>query len=273
MLVGRPHRRVEVLHPTPQGLAPAGEIQVVDGSLVVESCQPVDAVDRSVGDATARASLRGSPVDARRQRQRRHAQARPARATSRVADAALVQHDDDARRRRGAIARLRRQRSTGGRSTGNGHAPRVSARRLGLRRRPVPARCGSFGDRFGTRSGSGLGRDPADDVVEGREVAQLEGVVAVDAELRPDRGEHLGLLDGVDAEVGFEVEVEVEQLGRVAGHARPRSPTTPRRASDLRRRRRGRRVPLPVAARGRCGWRCCGGVGGAGSGLGRGPSR
>ena len=35
--------------------------------------------------------------------------------------------------------------------------------------------------------------------------------------VRPDGGEHLGLLDGVDAEVGFEVEVEVEQFGRVAG--------------------------------------------------------
>ena len=31
------------------------------------------------------------------------------------------------------------------------------------------------------------------------------------------RGEQFGLLDGVDAEVGFQVEVEVEDLGWVAG--------------------------------------------------------
>ena len=46
----------------------------------------------------------------------------------------------------------------------------------------------------------------------------LQVVVAVDAEAGADGGEDLGLLDGVDAQVGFQVEVEVEQLGRVAGH-------------------------------------------------------
>ncbi|MEI2812172.1 MAG: hypothetical protein V9F00_18910 [Nocardioides sp.] len=35
-----------------------------------------------------------------------------------------------------------------------------------------------------------------------------------------DRGEDLGLLDGVDAEVGLEVEVGVEQVGRVTGELR-----------------------------------------------------
>ena len=59
--------------------------------------------------------------------------------------------------------------------------------------------------------------DEADDVVEGRVVAELERVVAFDAVDLADGGEHFGLLDGVDAEVGFEVEVHVEQFGRVAG--------------------------------------------------------
>ena len=45
---------------------------------------------------------------------------------------------------------------------------------------------------------------------EGGVVAQLELVVAFDAEAFADLGEDLGLLDGVDAEVGFEVEVEVD---------------------------------------------------------------
>ena len=58
----------------------------------------------------------------------------------------------------------------------------------------------------------------ADDVGEGGEVAQFEVVVARDVEACPDGGEDFGLLDRVDAEVGLQVEVEVEQFGRVAGH-------------------------------------------------------
>ena len=52
---------------------------------------------------------------------------------------------------------------------------------------------------------------------EGGVVAELELVVAFDAEAFADEGEHLGLFDGVDAEVGFEVEVEVQHVGGVAG--------------------------------------------------------
>ena len=52
---------------------------------------------------------------------------------------------------------------------------------------------------------------------EGGVVAELELVVAFDAEAFADEGEDLGLFDGVDAEVGFEVEVEVEHVGGVAG--------------------------------------------------------
>ena len=59
--------------------------------------------------------------------------------------------------------------------------------------------------------------DEGDDVGEGGVVAELELVVAFDAEAFADLGEDLGLLDGVDAEVGFEVEVEVEHVGGVAG--------------------------------------------------------
>ena len=54
-------------------------------------------------------------------------------------------------------------------------------------------------------------------MVEGRVVAQLERVVALDPVGLADRGEDLGLLDGVDPEVGLEVEVHVEQVGRIAG--------------------------------------------------------
>ena len=59
--------------------------------------------------------------------------------------------------------------------------------------------------------------DEADDVGQRRVVAQLQRVVALDPVGLADRGEHLGLLDRVDPEVGLEVEVQVEHLGRVAG--------------------------------------------------------
>ncbi|OQC41260.1 MAG: hypothetical protein BWX64_01026 [Acidobacteria bacterium ADurb.Bin051] len=80
--------------------------------------------------------------------------------------------------------------------------------------------------RLGRRgSGSGGGRGEvgaalaheADRVGEGREVAQLEVRIALDPVPLADGGEELGLLDGVDAEVGLHVEVEGEHLGRVAG--------------------------------------------------------
>ena len=59
--------------------------------------------------------------------------------------------------------------------------------------------------------------DEADDVVEGRVVAQFQRVVAGDPVGLADLGEQFGLFDGVDAQVGFQVEVQVEQFGRVAG--------------------------------------------------------
>ena len=52
---------------------------------------------------------------------------------------------------------------------------------------------------------------------EGGEVAELQVGVAFDAEVFADGREEFGLFDGVDAEVGFEVEVGVEHVGRVAG--------------------------------------------------------
>ena len=52
---------------------------------------------------------------------------------------------------------------------------------------------------------------------EGGVVAEFECVVAFDAPGLADGGEDLGLLDGVDAEVGFEVEVHVEHVFGVAG--------------------------------------------------------
>ena len=61
---------------------------------------------------------------------------------------------------------------------------------------------------------------PAGDMAQRREVAQLQVRVAFELVVPAHGGEHLGLLDGVDAEVGFQVEIGVEQVGRVAGHLR-----------------------------------------------------
>src|SRR5271165_1689598 len=52
---------------------------------------------------------------------------------------------------------------------------------------------------------------------EGGKVAQFEVVVAGDAVVLADGGEDFGLFDGVDAEVGLQVEVDVEQVGGVSG--------------------------------------------------------
>ena len=109
---------------------------------------------------------------------------------------------------------------------------------------------------------------PAGDVAQGREVAQLEVVVAFELVVLAHGGEHFGLLDGVDAEVGFEVEVGVQQVGGVAGHLgddrrsrvasrRPRSPAAlrPRRLAPPRVRRGGGRARSAGAAPRPARWR------------------
>ena len=81
----------------------------------------------------------------------------------------------------------------------------------------VRRRSGGVNSRFWACGRLDSVADPADDVGEGRKVAQLEAVVAGDAVVLADRGEHLGLLDGVHTEVGLQVEIHVEQIGRIAG--------------------------------------------------------
>ena len=49
------------------------------------------------------------------------------------------------------------------------------------------------------------------------EVAQLEVLIARNVVGRADGGKHLRLLDGVNPEVGFEIEVQVQHVLRIAG--------------------------------------------------------
>ena len=88
----------------------------------------------------------------------------------------------------------------------------------------VPDRC--CGSRSRSRSGSsrcrccgaGLVPYPADDMRQGGEVAQLQVLVALDAEAFAHGGEDFGLFDGVDAEVSLEIQVNVKQLRRITSH-------------------------------------------------------
>ncbi len=91
--------------------------------------------------------------------------------------------------------------------------------------------------------------DEADDVVDGGVVAELEFVVAFDAVFLADGGEQFGLFDGVDAEVGFQVEVHGQHLGGVAGLFGDEG-DDPRR-DRRRRRRRSTAVPPAAGATGR----------------------
>ena len=52
---------------------------------------------------------------------------------------------------------------------------------------------------------------------EGREFSQLELIVAGNVVRLSHRGKGLGLLDGVDPEVGLEIELQIEHVGRVSG--------------------------------------------------------
>ena len=103
------------------------------------------------------------------------------------------------------------------------------------------------GRRRGGRGGGGAVADEADDVGEGGVVAEFELVVAFDAVVLADGGEHFGLFDGVDAEVGFEVEVEGEHVGRVAGLVGDQGEDVGFDVSVGRRPglRRARRLPAP----------------------------
>ena len=103
----------------------------------------------------------------------------------------------------------------------------VAGRRQRRPARPRPARgaAAGAGDRFG-RWSAGLVADPADDVRQRREVAQLEGVVAGDAEVAADAAKTSACLTVSTPRSASRSQVDVEQLRRVAGRARTTMPTT-----------------------------------------------
>ncbi len=66
-------------------------------------------------------------------------------------------------------------------------------------------------------SRTGFLHGEADDVSQGGVVRELHVFLLGNAEGGPDFRERLGLLDGVDAQVGLEIEIEFEHLDRVTG--------------------------------------------------------
>ena len=220
------HGRVEELHAPTEQFSPASQIEPADGRLGVQGRKPVDAADRAAGCERVEACAEllgvgralhgehGDPSLLEAADQRRTA-------------AAVVEHDHHTaalpQHGAGRLAEIERRTEHGGgdaagdgrrfgvvaldepvtRSVGHGGCRRRwQGRCLGLRG------CGECGGAF---------VDEGDDVAQGRVVAQGEAVVAFDVVGGSDGGEGLGLFDGVDAQVGFQVQVQVEQVGGVAG--------------------------------------------------------
>ena len=110
--------------------------------------------------------------------------------------------------------------------------------------------CRCRGCRGSGRCGArGAVADEADDVGQGGEVAQFEVLVAGDIELLPHGGEDFGLLDRVDAQVGFHVQVQVQQVTGVPGE--PLDDVQDRRGDRVVPARRGRGRGRRWAGRGR----------------------
>ena len=112
--------------------------------------------------------------------------------------------------------------------------PRRGAARVPRRRGRCQWRCGSGDGSSGRGSAGQVGaifENETDDVLERGVVAQFTVLVARDAVSLADGGEHLGLFDGVDAEIGFEIEIQVQHVARVAGlldhHLQNLLPTAP----------------------------------------------
>ena len=229
------HHRVQVLDPDLERGPPACQVQFGNTRLGIERRKPVEPVDRPVAEpgGQLRVDVRGTGSRLEHQRGRAES-TQPA--DEHVSDAALVGHHDDplglVQRDSGGGAPLDRRaqyrsrnpaRQSAGRGGIAGERGRgVCLRGLGLRDFLVGRdllRDFLAGRDLGLWMWRAVAGE-ADDVAEGGEVAEPHVLIAGDAELLAHGGEHLGLLDGVDAQVGFEVEIEVEQFGRVAGHVR-----------------------------------------------------
>ena len=219
LLVQHAHRRVEQFDAHTKSFVPGRRIHAAEASFVVQRGQPVDSGHRSgrhpfCKTAGQRLRIRRAvdPEDFRTHRLQPLLQ--------RIADAGLIRHQDHAasgtESHASGFAEIERRTHPWG-----WHAPWDAVRRFEAGRNPRRGLCCparrlhlSYGRRL--RRGRPVLRE-LNDVRQRREIAQLEIRIARDVEGRAHRGEHLRLFHGVDAEVGFQVEIQVQHVHRVAG--------------------------------------------------------
>ena len=230
-LVQDAHRRREVLHDPAGRLAEGVDRQLLEARFRVERRQPEDAGDGPLAEPPAQRLLNRRSGRAHVELEHRRAERRELPREGLLARAPC---DDDAHARSqadaGRLAQVER-RTQDGHGDAPGRLVRVGERiRLRCVRRRGCGRGRGRRERAGTgESGDGrgqgrrrrevrpIGADEADDVAQGREVAEPQALDPRNGPLLAHGGEGLGLLHGVDAEVGLEVEVEVQQVGRIAG--------------------------------------------------------
>ena len=206
------HRDRQQLHADAQSLAPAFGIERGEGRLRVEGRQPVDAVNRPGGLPVLDLALELGVVRGAVDAEHLDAELLEPRC-ERSRHTAGVRHQDhpDAGLERDAGRRAVLQR---GPHDGHRHPAGELPRR---RRRGADLGFLRVGRRRLLLLDGGLRPlvDEPDHVVEGRVVAQLQGVVEGDPVGLADGREHLRLLDRVDPQIRLEVEVHVQQIRRV----------------------------------------------------------
>ena len=116
---------------------------------------------------------------------------------------------------------------------------------------------GHCGDRSSHGQVGALLKNEPDDVRQRRIVAQLAVLIARNVVDLADGREHFGLLDRVDAEVGLEIEIQIQHVFRIAGllyHQRENAFLDHRAiaSDDLRRCRSGCRFLRHHSDCGRC---------------------
>ena len=216
----RAHRDGQELDAHAQRLAALGGLEPAQRALVVERGQPVDALDRAGGRPRGDAGLERLGIGRAVDLEDLDAELGQA-AGQRLGDAAAVGHEDHA----AALAELD--------AGGDAMLQRRAQDSNGDAAREARGLSGWCGGRLVGRGRSGLDRSRSGlgwrccglrgavahephDVVQGRVIAQLQRVVALDPVGLTDRREHLRLLDRVDPQVRLEVEIHVQQIRRVA---------------------------------------------------------
>ena len=216
------HRDIEVLDATHQGVMPCRRIHRLDRALVVESGQPVDAAHRPVRKPAVKCAGELLGIHAGVEDETRATSL--GQALDQVCThSALVEHHDDTmvavERDAGLLAQIQARPQDSHRNAPRvavGSSPIAAHFRAGQLARG-PSRRRRLNRPF---DGGYLVRDPADDVIQRRELAQLQVLVTLHPEPLPHRREHLSLLDRIHPQIGLQIQIEIQQLRRIPRHLR-----------------------------------------------------